>query len=373
MKFADIPGHDNVKQRLRMLVDSDHIPHAMLLEGPPGAGKFMLARALAQYIHCENRTADGDSCGVCQACQQHQSFNHIDTFYSFPVVKKGGKPTVSDDYIDRFRQYIGEYPFMDFERWLEKLDNINAQPAIYVEEGLELLRRLSYMTRRSKYKVVLLWLPERLREETANKLLKLVEEPHADTVFVMVSNNPRQILPTIYSRTQRIGVKRYSDQEIAAILRDKNVADTAADDIARIAEGNVNEALRLCGVSEARVRYLELFASLMRLAYQRKVAALRDWASEVASMGREPAMQFLEYSARLLRENFILHTGRQELITLNEAEMKFCSRFFPYINERNVLRFFEEFNAAVRDIGGNANSRIVLFDFAVKTIILLRK
>lgn len=256
MRFADIPGHEEVKARLREMVDTDRIPHALLLEGPAGSGKFALARALAAYIHCTDRTPDGDSCGKCPSCRQHQAFNHIDTLYSFPVVKKSGKPAVSDDYAELFHEFMQKYPYMDIDRWLESLDNINAQPQIYVEEGNELLRRLSYMARQSKYKVVLLWLPERFKEETANKLLKLVEEPFADTIFIMVSNNSRGILPTIYSRTQRIMVKRYDSDEIAAILESMGYDADTASQCANIAT-NVNEALKIAGVSKERLQYFE--------------------------------------------------------------------------------------------------------------------
>lgn len=372
MRFADIPGHEDVKQRLRDMADRDRVPHAILLEGPSGAGKFALARAFAQYLHCTDRTPDGDSCGKCPACLQHQSFNHIDTTYSFPVVKKSGKPAVSDDYIDLFRDFIGKYPFMDFDRWLEALDNINAQPQIYVEEGNELIRRLSYMTRRSKYKVVLLWLPERFKEETANKMLKLVEEPFADTVFVMVSNNPRAILPTIYSRTQRIAVRRYDEHEIAAILERQGFDAGTAADTARIAD-NMNDALKLAGVSRERLRYFELFVDLMRKAYARKVAELRAWSKTVADLGREPEMQFIDYCTRLVRESFLMHLSDPRLLTLNAAEHNFTIKFFPFINEKNVIDMMQLFDEARRDIAGNANGKIVFFDLAVRIIMLIRR
>ena len=373
MKFADIPGHDDLKRRLTAMVDEGHMPHALLLEGPAGAAKFSLARALARYIHCENRIIGHDSCGTCPACRQHDTFNHIDTILSFPVVKKNSRPTISDDYLPAFREFISEHPFMDFDLWLETLDNINAQPQIYVEEGNELLRRLNYMTRRSAYKVILLWLPERLKEETANKLLKLVEEPFADTIFIMVSNNSRAILPTIYSRTQRIAVRRYDDTEITAILSGHGIEPASAASLATLAEGNVNTALRLAGIAGDRLVSLDRFASLMRLAYSRKVAELRQWSIDIAALGREPAMQFLDYSARMLRENFLLHLSDERLITLDPEERKFCSRFFPFVNERNVLDLFEAFNESRRDIAGNANARIVLFDMAVKIIMYLRR
>lgn len=372
MRFADIPGHEDVKARLREMVDSDRIPHALLLEGPAGSGKFALARALAAYIHCTDRTPDGDSCGKCAACRQHQAFNHIDTLYSFPVVKKSGKPAVSDDYAELFHEFMQQCPYMDIDRWLESLDNINAQPQIYVEEGNELLRRLSYMARQSKYKVVLLWLPERFKEETANKLLKLVEEPFADTIFIMVSNNSRGILPTIYSRTQRIMVKRYDSDEIAAILESMGYDADTASQCANIAT-NVNEALKIAGVSKERLQYFEFFVSLMRKAYARKVAELREWSVAVAALGREPIMQFIDYCTRLVRESFIMHLGDPRLLTLNADELAFTRKFFPFINEKNVIDMIALFDDARRDIAGNANAKIVLFDVAVRIIMLIRR
>lgn len=373
MKFADIYGHDDVKARLREMADTGRLPHALLLEGPSGAAKFALARAFAQYIHCTNRTPDGDSCGCCPSCRQHESFNHIDTVYSFPVVKKSGRPALSDDYLDVFREFMGKYPYMDFDHWLEALDNINAQPQIYVEEGNELLRRLTFMARQAKFKIVLLWLPERFKEETANKLLKLIEEPFGDTIFIMVSNNSRGILPTIYSRTQRITVRRYNDDEVTEILERRGIAPEVAADTARIAAGNINEALKLAEVSADRLKFFDLFVSLMRKAYSRKVGELRQWSVDVAGLGREPAMQFIDYSARLIRESFIMHLSDPRLLTLNSAELAFTIKFFPFINEKNILDMVALFDDARRDIAANANGKIVFFDLAVKVIMLIRR
>lgn len=373
MKFADIYGHDDVKARLREMADTGRLPHALLLEGPSGAAKFALARAFAQYIHCTNRTPEGDSCGCCPSCRQHESFNHIDTVYSFPVVKKSGRPALSDDYLDVFREFMGKYPYMDFDHWLEALDNINAQPQIYVEEGNELLRRLTFMARQAKFKIVLLWLPERFKEETANKLLKLIEEPFGDTIFIMVSNNSRGILPTIYSRTQRITVRRYNDDEVAEILERRGIAPEVAADTARIAAGNINEALKLAEVSADRIKFFDLFVSLMRKAYSRKVGELRQWSVDVAGLGREPAMQFIDYSARLIRESFIMHLSDPRLLTLNSAELAFTIKFFPFINEKNILDMVSLFDDARRDIAANANGKIVFFDLAVKVIMLIRR
>jgi len=357
------------------MADKGRIPHALLLEGPAGSGKFALARAFAQYIHCEKRTADGDSCGRCPACLQHEAFNQIDTYFSFPIVKKSSSSSaISDDYMTDFRDLLTENPFMDFESWLLKLDNINAQPLIYVSEANELLRKLSLTAHSSRYKIVLMWLPERLKEDAANKLLKLVEEPYADTLFIFSSDNSRAILPTIYSRTQRIGVKRYSDREVADYMAQKYGLDNGtATQISRLAAGNVSEALKLISLSKESDEYLQLFMELMRKAYTRDVASLKEWAANVAGLGREREIKFLEYCARMVRENFILNIHNADLNCLNNAEMTFSIRFSPFINERNVLKIFKTLNDAKADIAANANAKLVNFDVAIKTILLLKQ
>lgn len=370
MRFADIPGHEDIKERLRQLADSGRIPHALLLEGPPGAGKFALARAFARYIHCENHK-DGDSCGKCPACLQHETFNHIDTVFSFPVVKRVGP--LSDDYISEFREFLSGSPFMDFEQWLLKLDNINAQPAIFVDEANDLIRKLSFTTHSAKYRIVIMWLPERLRDDAANKLLKLIEEPSADTLFILSSDNPKAILPTIYSRTQRIPVKRYADNVIADYMAGNfSMSYDEASRIARLAEGNMVEAIKLVSLSKDRNLYLDLFTQLMRKAYTRRVGELKEWAAELAGIGREREMQFYEYCAHMLRENFILNLNVPDLNRLTAHEMDFSARFSPFINERNAMQLFRVMCDARTDIAANGNGKIINFDVAIKVILLLK-
>ncbi len=373
MKFSDIPAHDFAKQRLKAFVDINKIPHAILLEGPCGIGKFALARAFAQYIHCQNRI-NGDSCGKCPSCLQHESYNHIDTHFVFPVVKKSSpKKSFSDDYIDVWKDYLSENPYMDFQKWLVALDNVNAQPTIYVDESEELIRKLNFTSHQAKYKVVLFWLPERMNQECANKLLKLIEEPYGDTLFVFVSNNSREILPTIYSRTQRIELKRLSDEVIAQYLVD-NYAVEAQDALAlaHIADGNIIEADKMVSLSKENQRFFELFIQLMRLSYQRKVKELKSWSVDVAGLGREQIMRFLTYIQRLIRENFIYNLSVSELNYLNKEEAQFSQNFAKFITENNVIKLIDVFNKALTDISGNANAKIVLYDMSIKVILLLK-
>ncbi len=373
MKFIDIPSHDSVKTRLRNLVDNDRLPHAILFEGSSGIGKFALARAMAQYIHCENRV-NGDSCGKCPSCLQHQSFNHIDTHFVFPIVKKNkSKRSFSDDYIEDWRIFLRENPYMDFEKWLETFDNINAQPAIYVDESEDLIRKLNFTSHKAKYKVVLMWLPERMNEECANKLLKLIEEPFNDTIFILVSNNSKEILPTIYSRTQRIELKRLGDDVIAKSLSTKYAIEYQdALAVAHIADGNMIEAEKGLHLTKENQKFLDLFIQLMRLAYQRKVRELRDWSTDIHSLGREQAIRFLVYCQRLIRENFIYNLHVSELNYLNRDEANFSVNFARFISERNVLKLIDVLNQAQTDIAGNANAKIVMFDTSIKIILLLK-
>lgn len=372
MKFADIPAHDDVKDRLRALVDNDRLPHAILLEGSQGIGKFMLARALAQYIHCTGRT-DGDSCGVCPSCVQHRSLNHIDTHYSFPVLKTKNSSPVSDDFLPEWKSFLDESPFMDFGLWLRSLGNDNGKPVMYVDESMSLIRKLNFTSHASRYKIVIMWLPERMNEECANKLLKLIEEPPADTIFILVSDSPAEILPTIYSRLQRIEVRPFSEDTLSRILSEGNdMEQEEAAAAAHLARGSVTAALHIAGTSGENREMHQWFVELMRLAYQRKIIDLRNWGEKIAKTGRERAMRFLAYCEEQTGENFLFNLSDPRLVYLSAEEMRFSANFARFITERNVERLRKLFIDARVDIGGNANARIVMFDVAVKVILLLK-
>ena len=374
MKFSDIPGHESVKERLRSMVDNNRLPHALVLEGPQGVGKFALARALAQYIHCENRSG-GDSCGVCPACRQHATFNHADTYFSFPVLKGGsGSDTVSDDYIAEWHRLLEENPYMNFERWLQLLDNSNGQPVIYSAEGLAVIRKFSRTSYSTRFKILLQWLPERMQPDCANKLLILIEEPFPDSLLIFTSDNPGAILPTVYSRMQRVEIKRLPDDVVADYLvRNHDVAPADSLAIAHLAEGRITRAVAQISVSGESAQFLELFTRLMRSAYQRRVSDLRKWSVDVAGLGREAEIRFLAYCERMMRENFINNMRVPQLVYLNAAEAQFSSRFSPFINERNVESLLGQFASARTDVAANGNAKIILFDLAVKVILLLKR
>lgn len=372
MYFKDIIGQETVKQRLRLEVREGRVPHAQLFAGPEGTGALPLAIAYARFLLCTRR-GEEDACGTCPSCVKLNKLAHPDLHFVFPVVKrKGGGDTVSDDYIREWRELAISTPYFGMNHWLDAMGAENQQAQIFVKESDELVRKLSLKSSEGGYKVVIIWLPEKMKVECANKLLKLLEEPPAQTVFLLVSEEPDRILSTILSRTQRINVPRLEDAEIAEALKARfGLQDTDAAETARLAEGSYQQALEIIHLSEDTQLFFGLFVSLMRLAYQRKVKEMREWSDTVAAMGRERQKDFLTYCQRMVRESFVSNFHRKEMNYMNREEENFTIRFAPFINERNVMGITDELAEAQTHIEQNVNPRMVFFDFALKMIVLL--
>lgn len=372
MFFKDIIGQEQVKERLRLELHEGRVPHAQLFAGPEGSGALPLAIAYARFLLCTHR-GETDACGTCPSCVKLNKLAHPDLHFVFPVVKrKGGGDTVSDDYIREWREQAISTPYFGLNHWLDAMGAENQQAQIFVKESDELTRKLSLKSSEGGYKVVVLWLPEKMKVECANKLLKLLEEPPALTVFLLVSEEPDRILPTILSRTQRVNVPRLGDSEIStALSRQFGLQPSDAAETARLANGSYLQALEIIHRGDDNLLFFELFVSLMRLAYQRKVKDMKDWSETVATMGRERQKNFLAYCQRMVRENFISNFHRRELNYMNRDEANFAVRFAPFINERNVIGIADELSEAQAHIEQNVNPRMVFFDFALKMIVLL--
>lgn len=373
MRFCDIIGNEKAIDQVRRMVDSDHIAHAILLHGEPGVPKLALALATAQYIHCTNRI-NGDSCGVCNSCLQHQSMNHADTFFSYPIIKKGENP-VSEDFNDEWKEFLGGTVVAeDYQQWLALLGNTNSQPIIYASESDNIVRKMSMSAFTAKYKVLVMWQADKMNAGCANKLLKLIEEPDLDSIFLLTTDNVKGILPTIYSRTQRIELRKPSTQQIAEYLaRTHDIDMTEALALAAPADGNVVMALRNMDHSSETHEFHRQFMALMRLAYQRDILHLKDWSEEIADYKREKSQRFLDYAARMVRENYIYNLQVPTLNYETQEEASFSKNFARFINELNVERMLNVFGDAARHIRGNANAKIVLFDVAIKVTILIKK
>lgn len=372
MKFSDIKGHEKEKETLRRMADINKIPHALLLYGTQGTGKFMLARAFAQYINCTNRH-DGDSCGVCEACRQTETLNNPDLHYIFPVLKKSkGKAPYSSEWTDEWRRMLAEHPWMEPEEWNTIIEAGNSQPQIYAEQSGEISRIESLSTFSSDYKIFMIWQPERMGEEAANKILKILEEPYADTLFIFVCNDAGRLLPTIYSRLQRVEVGRYSDSEVAGILAEEGVPQQKAHTLASLSHGSVSAALELARSDSETEEFGDYFRQAMRFAYSRKALELKELADSLSQFGREKGMRVADYFSAQVRENYIynLHVGA--LNSLTQSEEAFSCKFAPFIHERNVEAISSEINRVRTDIGRNANSKVVWFDFLLHLMLLIR-
>ncbi len=371
MKFSDITGHRNTIQSLRQLVDADRIPHALLIAGHAGIGKMRLARALTNYIYCQNRTPDGDSCGKCPACLQNDHNNNPDVHYIFPRI--GGDKKSTDSFIEQWKSFIDTNSYMPAEQWARAIDAGNTVPVIYRNDADEISRTAALSSYAYRYKTYIIWMPERMLPACANALLKLLEEPYPDTIFILVSNEPDKLLPTIFSRTQRFNLKPLTPDELTNALENVGTHGAEAKEVARLAEGNMIKALDISGEGGEILEFSGYFIKMMRLAYARNVAAMRMLSESIAALGREKNGRFLAYCTRLTRESFIYNLNVPELNVMTATESQFNTRFSPFINNRNVERIMRDTEKAHDDILRNANAKLVMFDFFIKLMIQLRK
>ncbi|MBR1996645.1 MAG: DNA polymerase III subunit delta' [Paludibacteraceae bacterium] len=382
MQFRDIIGQEEVKQQLRQAVRDGRIPHAQLFTGISGVGKLPLALAYAQYIACPNRT-DEDSCGTCPTCLQYQKLQHPDLHFAFPIVK-GDAGDVCDDFMDKFRSMILSQPYFDIDDWYRYLGVETKQGMIYEKESGEILRKLSLKSFGDGYKVMIIWLPEKMHVACANKLLKLLEEPPMKTVFLLISEQPELLLTTIVSRTQEVRVPRLTEAEIAEVLlRDhSDVSPSLAADIAHMSSGSYLTALKVVDENEGNNQNFNDFVALMRNAWlvgQKKdysaLLQLRKWSLDMAdsNLGREKQKAFLQYAQRQLRENYIYNFHCADMNYQTEAERNFSSKFAPFIHENNVERMMDELSKAEQQIAQNGNAKIIFFDLCLQMIVLVKK
>lgn len=372
--FRDVVGHDTLKENLIRTVRTDSMAHAQLFCGPEGIGKFAMAMAYARYIHCTDRGAD-DACGKCASCMQYNALTHADLHFVFPIVRgKDKKKALCDGYLPQWTHFIQENPYFSIDKWLKAINADNKQAAIYADESEAIWYKMMLKSLSSPYKIMIIWLPERMNAECANKLLKLLEEPAPRTYFFFVSNDPSKLLPTVLSRMRQIVMPVLSVDVIAdALHRQYGVSEDDARAVAALSGGSYLRACDSLSLNEENDAYFDLFVQVMRLAYARRIKDLKEWSEEVAGFGRERLRHFLSYAERMIRENFIYNLACPGLNYMNAKETQFSSRFAPFIHERNVMEIRNLLEEANNDIGQNANAKIVMFDFCIHLILLLKK
>ena len=367
MNWDAVIGQREVQERLMQMVSEERLPHAIMLCGPQGAGKMALAMAFGCKLLDDGKVTS-------QAMLR--KMEHPDLHFTYPTIKlpsmgSDHKP-VSDDFAREWHELIMEGPYFTMDQWMTAMGGENQQAIITAGESDELVRKLSLKSSQGGYKVSIVWLPERMNIECANKLLKLIEEPPRQTVFIMVCEEPDKLLETIRSRVQRIDVKKIENEDIEqALIRQRGISEETAHRIAHLANGNWQKALEELQVGTENEQFLDLYISLMRLAYQRKIKDLRKWSEVMAAFGREKQRRWLSYFLKMARENFFYNFQTEELNYMTQEEEKFARNFARFINEGNILPINDLANRAIRDIGQNANAKIVFFDFALQMIVLL--
>ena len=374
MRFCDIKGHAELKKRLAAGIDGGRISHAQLFVGAAGSGTLPLALAYTQYLHCTNRH-DGDSCGECPSCRQIEKLAHPDLHLVFPVNKQGKKPKegyVANDFIEEFRTlWERTNGYFSAQQWYDMLDlGKTLKGAIAVREAEEMIRKLSFKSFASKYKTMLIWLPETMNERAANMILKILEEPWEDTIFILVAEQTDKILGTILSRTQEVTVPRLTAEDLMAEIRQSGVTDEAeVRNMARLACGDLLQLRQILSGEEDEIRNenFNLFRTMMRHCYLNKHLELLAWADDVAALSRERQMGLMADFARLLREAYITHAGVEGATYLWGEEAEFCGKFAPYIGSENIEPIIELLEEALRRLRQNGDPRIVFSYFALAT------
>ena len=382
MLFREIIGQEETKAQLRRSVREGRIPHAQLFVGISGIGKLQLALAYAQYLNCPNRT-DEDSCGTCPTCLQYQHLQHPDLHFVFPIV---GSDEVCDNFLEPWRDILLTNHYFDLDDWHRAMGVETKQSMIYEKESGEILRKLSLKPYGNGYKVMVIWQPEKMNTTTANKLLKILEEPTDKTIFLLVSEHPEALLTTIQSRVQTIRVPRLETEQIKEALMQNGLDATKATDIARIANGSYLAALKKADASEENRQELRDFIALFRDAYtvgvlsdpQKKYESLkrlRQWSLDMADskVGRERQKHFLQYAQQQVRENYIRNMAQPELNYQMEAERDFSVRFAPFIHDGNVEAIMNQLDLAERQIEQNGNAKMIFFDLCLQMIVLIKR
>ena len=363
MQFNQIIGHADTKQVLINSVRNKHVAHAQLFMGTEGGANLALALAYATYLNCENKQ-ETDSCGACSSCSKINKLVHPDMHFIMPVVSTPKKEALSQNFLPEWREFLLENPYRSLNDWLQFIGAENKQGNITKEEARGLLRLVSLKAFEADFKIVLIWLPELLNPTSANALLKLLEEPPAQTIFLLVSNSPEKLLATILSRTQLVNVRAFTPEETMQYVRENFGADEAkAAQVAQLSEGNLRLAGQLC--TEMTSDYFEFFVNWMRLCFSEKLATIIKLSEDFQKLGRENQKNFLQYALSVIRRVMLYGVDPALVGFVPPAEADFVSKFSKVIHANNVALLTNELNQAHYHIERNANPKMVFVDVSL--------
>lgn len=379
MLFKNIIDQKKVKDQLLQAVDAGRIPHAQLFAAPDGTGALPLAIAYAQYLLCRNTGGENDT-GHPACNQKCNKLAHPDLHFAFPVATtdKVKKHPVSDLFLEEWRDFINTSPYGSLSDWYRFLNIENKQGQIGVDEAESIVKKLSLKSYEGGYKVLIIWMAEKLNTAAANKLLKLIEEPPNNTIIILVVEQVEQLIGTIVSRCQQVVLPPLSENEIkSALTTHEGVLENEAAAIAQRADGSWNKALQLLRDNTVEAQFEKWFIAWVRTAFKAKgnPAVIRDliqWSETIAGTGRETQKNFLGYCLRFFRQAMLYNYGAVPLVHLEPGTKNFdLKKFAPFIHSANVLQINQELNDAIYHIERNGNAKVVLLDLSIKLTRLL--
>lgn len=368
MLFKEIIGQSIVKKKLITMVQDSRVPHALMFTGPEGSGNLPAAFAFVQYLFCQNKQYS-DSCGACPSCLKVNKLIHPDLHIVIPIYKNKEKGILkTDDLIKEFREQFKESPYLNIRDWFDSIDAGNKQPLISADEASDILKKLSYTSYEGGYKTMIIWLPEKMNNDAANKLLKILEEPPQQTLFLLVSNHPDQLLSTIISRVQQILFYKIENEDIVnGLVNEFSCRSEVAKQAALLSDGSYREAQLLLQHLDGGTAHLQNFREFMIIALKFDAIKALSWIDENARIGREKQKQFLQYSLEIFRDCLMLNFGSIDLVRHSGEEKEFITKFARFVHKRNYERLLEEFNSAFYHIERNANPKILFMDLIMKT------
>lgn len=358
MFLREVIGHQELKQKLINDVKNNQVPHAMMLSGEMGFGGTALTLAFIQFLMCENRQEE-DSCGECNNCRSIQKLEHPDIHFTFPTVQAISQ-TSDPQFLD-WKELILDNPYIDLNDWITHSDERGRKPIISVHQSMDIMRKLQLKAFKGGYKVSVIWYAEEMNQMCANKLLKIIEEPPNNTVFILLVSSTSGILPTILSRTQISKIKPLKEEDILEYFTKKgNYTAELIKSAASASEGNIaraNEILQNKGSQENQ--YFSQFVELMRICYKKQVMPMIAWAESISSLSREEQKQFLKYALHMIRLSMLNNYQTDSTIPSSEEEQNFLTNFSRFITGNNVMDFHKLFSESHYNVERNAHSQLL--------------
>jgi DNA polymerase-3 subunit delta' len=381
MLFSEVLGQTHIKNHLTRSVDEGRIAHAQLFVGPEGSGTLPMAVAYAQYILCNN--TNGENTGGDESCNlKFKSFSHPDLHFAFPVTtsdKVKSKP-VSNFYMEEWRQLLDQQPYGNLFDWYKLLGVDNKQGQIGVDEATEIVKSLSLKSYEGGYKVMIVWMAEKINTSAANKLLKLIEEPPEKTIFILITEDEEQIINTILSRCQILHFPPLAEEVISdALVENYHIEKSVASKIAHQANGNYNKACDLIYQDSEDIQFEKWFVFWVRSAFKAKgnkkaIHDLISWSEEITKTGRETQKKFLAFCLNYFRQALLLNYNASDLVYLEPRSENFqIEKFAPFVHDTNIMEISNELQEAIYHIERNGNSKIILTDLSIKLTRLLHK